>query len=239
MALTLDFAQYVFSEPYFGWLCRGVGMTLLVTVLTTVAALVLGAGVAAMRLSPRAFWRAAGAAYVAVFRNLPPLPLLLFLLYGLPGAVRSLAGLSLPSGVEFPLLIAGLSLNTSSYLAETLRSGVRAVAAEQWDAGRVLGLGRWAVLRLVIYPQALRISFPALGTRLIHNMKNSTLALALPLPVGYMEVVGQAGRIAGQTFAWAEPLLFAAAVHMSLALLLSFAVQRMARGEQRKVEAWR
>jgi polar amino acid transport system permease protein len=235
----MDFHDYVFADPYFGWLLRGVAMTLLVTALTTVASLLLSFVVASWRLSPRTFWRAIGTAYVAIFRNLPPLPLLLFLLFGLPEAFRAVTGLPLPLGTEFPLLIAGLSLNTSAYLAETIRSGVRAVPAEQWDAGRVLGLPRRTVLRRIIYPQALRIALPALGTRLIHNMKNSTLALALPLSVNYLEVVGQAGRIAGQTFAWAEPLLFAAGVHMTLALSLGLVVSRLARRAELRVEVAR
>ncbi|MBI5722598.1 MAG: amino acid ABC transporter permease [Planctomycetes bacterium] len=235
----MDFRHYVFADPYFGWLLRGVAVTLLIAVLTTAASLLLGFMVASRRLSRQPFWRTAGVVYVAVFRNLPPLPLLLFLLFGLPQAFRAATGMPLPAGAEFPLLIAGLSLNTSAYLAETIRSGVRAVPTEQWDAGRVLGLRPRTVLLCVIYPQALRIALPALGTRLIHNMKNSSLALALPLPVGCMEVVGQAGRIAGQTFAWTEPLLFAAAVYMTLALSLGFVVSRLSRGAQRRVEVLR
>ncbi len=74
-------------------------------------------------------------------------------------------------------------------------------------------------------------------TRLIHNMKNSAIALVLPLAVDNMEVVGQAGRIAGQTFAWAEPLIFAAAVHLTLAVSMGFFVNKLAGITQRKVEA--
>jgi ABC-type amino acid transport system permease subunit len=61
----------------------------------------------------------------------------------------------------------------------------------------------------------------------------------LPLSVNYLEVVGQAGRIAGQTFAWAEPLLFAAAVHLTLALSLGLVVSRLARRAERRVEVAR
>ncbi len=70
-------------------------------------------------------------------------------------------------------------------------------------------------------------------------MKNSSIALVLPLPVNRMEVVAQAGRIAGQTFAWAEPLLLAAAVHLALALFIGVLVNRLARKAQMKVEVAR
>ena len=75
-----------------------------------------------------------------------------------------------------------------------------------------------------------------LGNRLVHNMKNSTVALVLPLEVDSMEVLGQAGRVAGQTFAWAEPLIFAALVHLCLALLFGAIVNGLAARAQRKVE---
>lgn len=233
----MDFGQYVFGEPYFGWLCRGVVFTLLITALTTVLSLLLGTIVAGMRTAQGRLKPVIAKAYITAFRNIPPVPLLLFLVFAVPGLFRSLTGVAFPTGMEFGLLIAGLSLNTSAYIAEILRSGIRAVATEHYGAGRVLGLTPGQIRRWVIYPQAVRVALPALGTRMIHNMKNSAIALVLPLAVDRMEVVGQAGRIAGQTFAWAEPLIFAAAVHLTLAVLLGFVVNRLALITQRKVEA--
>jgi ABC-type amino acid transport system permease subunit len=139
--------------------------------------------------------------------------------------------------MEFGLLIAALSLNTSAYIAEILRSGIRAVAPQHHDAGRTLGLSPRRIRIFITYPQAIRIALPALGTRLIHNMKNSTIALVLPISVDRMELLGQAGRIAGQTFAWAEPLIFAAAAHLTLAVLLGLVVNKLATVAQYKVEA--
>ena len=89
----------------------------------------------------------------------------------------------------------------------------------------------------MIYPQAVRIVAPALASRFIHNVKNSTLALVVPLPVHMMEVVGQAGRIAGQTFSWAEPLIFAAGIHLLLALGLGRLLNSWASKEQARITA--
>lgn len=235
----MNFQQYVFAPPYFGWLCRGVQITLLITLLTTVFSLILGILVATLSTSSRQKKRLTAKIYIALFRNLPPVPLLLFLVFALPGAFRSLTGHVFPSGMEFSLLIAGLSLNTSAYIAEILRSGIQTIPSQQFSAARVLGLGPIETRVSVIYPQAIRVTLPALGNRLIHNMKNSALALVLPLPLANMEVLGQASRVAAQTFAWAEPLLFAATVHLSLALLLSLAVNKLARDAQRKIEVAR
>jgi general L-amino acid transport system permease protein len=98
-----------------------------------------------------------------------------------------------------------------------------------------LGLAPRVIRRRVIYPQAVRIAAPALTSRLIHNMKNSTMAVIVPLPVGTMEIVGQAGRIGGQTFAWAEPLLAVACVHLLLALALGTVLNGWALREQAKI----
>ncbi len=231
----MDFARYVFSDPWFSWLCRGVLMTLFITLVTGISALALGTLVCAARTSSRPWLRMAGRLWINVFRNLPPVPLVLFVVLALPGAWLRLTGSTFPPDNELVLLLIGLSLNTSGYLAEVLRSGFEAVPPNQFDSARVLGLSRFTCLVTVISPQALRICLPALGNRLIHNMKNSTVALVVPLSTDSMELVGQAGRIAGQTFAWAEPLVFAAAVHLLLALGLSAALNVMAARAQEKV----
>ncbi len=239
MELNVDFERYVMSEPYLGWLISGVGMTIIIATLSGVISLLLGVAVTTARISERQFPRWAARIYICIFRNLPPVPLLLFLVFALPGLYRTVFGISFPRGMEFGLLIAGLALNTSAYLAEILRGGVRGVQAQHWDAAKVCGLSRSKTLLLVVYPQALRITLPAIGTRLIHNMKNSSIALVLPLAPMYMDVTSQAGRIAGQTFAWAEPLIFAAGAYLILTVVLSILINRLASRSQLKVEPTR
>jgi His/Glu/Gln/Arg/opine family amino acid ABC transporter permease subunit len=235
----MDLSRYVFADPYLGWLLLGTAMTLLLSLVTTVAALAAGAAVSALTTCRSLALRIVGFTFVNVFRNLPPVPLILFLVLGVPGAWLRMTGEPFPTGWEFPLLVAGLSLNASAYVAEILRAGLSAVPRSQWDSCRVLGLGPVATRVRVIYPQALRVSLPALGNRLVHNVKNTTIALVVPLPLDRLEVVGQAGRIAGQTFAWTEPLLFAAAVHLLLAFFLGRVVNTAARRAQAKVEVAR
>jgi His/Glu/Gln/Arg/opine family amino acid ABC transporter permease subunit len=231
----VDFGRYVFSDPYLAWLCRGVAMTLLISLASACGAAVIGAAVLRCQLSPRRPLRALGAAFVMVFRNLPLVPLLLFVTFGLPGMWRELTGSALPRGLELYLLVLALALNTAAYVVEIVRAGITSIEPEQVEAARVLGLPPRAVRRRIIYPQALRITAPALASRFIHNMKNSTLALIVPLPVGAMELVGQAGRIAGETFSWAEPLIAAACVHVVLALALGRLLNRWASREQKRI----
>jgi His/Glu/Gln/Arg/opine family amino acid ABC transporter permease subunit len=233
----MDFGRYVFADPYFGWLCRGVLMTLVISLASGTAAALLGLGLVRLRLASRRAARTAAAAFVTAFRNLPLVPLLLFLTFGLPNLWSQLAGSPFPRGLELLLLLTGLSANTGAYFAEILRAGVSGVAPQHHDVARTMGLSTATIRWYVVYPQAVRIVAPALATRWIHNMKNSAMALVVPLPLGMMEVVGQAGRIAGETFSWVEPLIVVAAIHLLLSLGAGYLLNRWASRAQARVEA--
>jgi ABC-type amino acid transport system permease subunit len=212
-------------------------MTLIITGLSAGLALVLAWAVLRCQISARPYLRWAGFVYVIVFRNLPLVPLLLLLTFAVPHLWFWCWHHTFPRGLELYVVVFGLALNTAGYLSEILRAGVNSVPTEQMGAAKTLGLSAALVRRRVIYPQAIRITAPALNTRLIHNMKNSTLALVVPLPLDRMELAGQASRIAGQTFSWAEPLIFVASVHLGLAVGCGWALGRWAAKEQRKIEA--
>lgn len=232
----MDFGRYVFSAPYWEWLCCGVAMTIIIALSSSVLAALVSLVVLRSQLAGARWLRALGVAFVLVFRNLPMVPLLLLLSFGVPGLWRQLWGQPLPRGLELPLLLVGLALNTAAYFAEILRAGVGAVSQQQVEAARTLGLRPRSIRRRVVYPQAIRIVGPALASRFIHNMKNASFAVVVPLPLGSMEVVGQAGRIAGQTFSWPEVLVVAAAVYLALALGASRLLERFTRNAAMCVE---
>src|SRR5690242_17236689 len=131
---------YVFAQPYFAWLCRGLAMTLTMAAASGTLALLLGFLVLRCRTATNRSARIAGAGFVLVFRNLPLVPFLLFLTAALPGFWHQIMRRPLRPGFELPMVLLGLALNTAAYLAEILRPGVEAVAPEQMDAARTLGL---------------------------------------------------------------------------------------------------
>ncbi len=230
----MNLGKYVFSEPYFGWLINGIGNTLLISFLSGSLALLLGillTSSAKQQGKPSTF----SIVFTDIFRNIPPVPMLLLLSIGLPQIFSKFLHYSLPSGFEFKILILGLSLNTAAYISEILIAGLKGVPIQQYEAGASLGLGRMKTFFLILLPQAFRISFPALSTRLIHNMKNSSIALVLPLNLDRMELMGQSSRIAGQTFAWAEPLIFSTAIYLLIAYALSVTLARISAVIDRKV----
>ncbi len=231
----MNFSEYVFSAPYLHWLISGAQYTIIIAGLTSIVSLIIGCLVCFLHISKQKLYHVCALIYINIFRNIPPLPFLLFLVFGLPGIYTLLTGNIFPRNTVFMLLILGISLNTAAYLAEIFRSGLKGVPKSTIDSARVLGLKPSDIRLHILLPQALRISFPALGTRLIHNMKNASIALVLPLDVNHMEVMGQAGRIAGQTFTWAEPLIFAASVYLVLTMMLQGVITFFSQGMQKKI----
>ncbi len=215
-------------------LLGGLGLTVLLTALTSASSLALGIGVGTLRLSGRPIVRRSAGVFVDVFRNIPALVLIIFWAFAVPNLfsaevrraiffdnspaiwARQLTGLALP---YYALAAAiGLTLNTSAYLAELFRAGVGTIPQAIVDAARSLGATPSALFWRVLLPQGLRAAFPAITTRLIHNMKNTALAAFVAVPEFF-----QATQTAiSQSFQAVEILFLAAAIYWLLSL--SFAV---------------
>ncbi len=96
---------------------------------------------------------------------------------------------------EFMTLFIGLSIYTGTYIAETLRGAVMAVASGQGEAAAALGLTRGQSFRLVVLPQATRIALPSIVSELLNLVKNSSLGVA----VGYPDLVSVGNTAMNQT----------------------------------------
>ena len=98
---------------------------------------------------------------------------------------------------QFAALLLGLVLYTAAFIAEIVRAGIQAVSKGQVEAARAIGLKPFQSLRLVIFPQALRVIIPPLISQYLNLTKNSSLAIAIGYPdlfaVGRI-MINQAGR---------------------------------------------
>jgi general L-amino acid transport system permease protein len=98
---------------------------------------------------------------------------------------------------QFSALLLGLVLYTAAFIAEIVRAGIQAVSRGQVEAARAIGLRSMQSLRLVIFPQALRVIIPPLISQYLNLTKNSSLAIAIGFPdlfaVGRI-MINQAGR---------------------------------------------
>jgi len=113
--------------------------------------------------------------------------------------VPTLRGLNYRGGArmspEYAALLFGLVFYTGAFIAEIVRAGIQAVSKGQVEAARALGLRPLLVLRLVVFPQALRVIIPPLTSQYLNLAKNSSLAVA----IGYPDLFSIGGTIFNQT----------------------------------------
>ena len=96
---------------------------------------------------------------------------------------------------SFTALLSGLVIYTAAFIAEVVRGGIQAVRRGQLEAARALGLSEGDTLRLVVFPQALRVIVPPLTSQYLNLTKNSSLAIA----VGYPDLFKVGTTMANQT----------------------------------------
>ncbi|MGO4613478.1 amino acid ABC transporter permease [Nocardia sp. 2YAB30] len=157
-------------------------VTIKLTVLSAIGALILGTIVAGLRVSPVPVARWVGTAYVTIFRNTPLTLIIVFMSLGLYTTMGwRLAGEGPDSVAQnnFRFAVIGLSIYTAAFVCESLRSGINTVPMGQSEAGRSLGFGFVQNLRLIVLPQAFRSVIAPLGSVLIALTKNSTIASAI------------------------------------------------------------
>ena len=152
-----------------------VWVTIQLSVLSAIGALIIGTIVAVLRVSPVAVLRGIGTSYVNIFRNTPLTVLLTLCVLGL----SLLVGLQLSQDLSkdaFRWAVVGLSAYHAAFVCEAIRSGVNTVPAGQAEAARSIGLTFTQSLREVLLPQAFRGSIAPLGSVLIALIKNTTVA---------------------------------------------------------------
>jgi len=118
---------------------------------------------------------------------------------------------------EFMSLWSGLVIYTSAFIADVVRAGIQAVPKGQVEAARALGLNGFQTLRLVVFPQALRVIVPPLTSHYLNLTKNSSLAVA----VGFPDLFSVSGTILNQSGRAVEVIALAMSIYLSLSLLTS------------------
>ncbi|MGW3959740.1 amino acid ABC transporter permease [Amycolatopsis sp. NPDC005003] len=138
-------------------------------VLSAVGSLIWGTILAMLRVSPVPVFRAVGTAYVTIARNTPLTLVFAFFVFAYP--LLDIVKLD-----YFPAAVTALTVYTSAFICEVVRSGINTVPVGQAEAGRALGLTFGQILGQVVLPQALRSVVPPLISTLIALLKNTTIA---------------------------------------------------------------
>jgi polar amino acid transport system permease protein len=200
------------------FLVSGVGMTLALSVSAILISVMMGLLLAVSLLSSYTALRWTARTYVECFRAIPLLVLLLWVYYGLP----------VVSGLQFGAFAAGvmsLALSDAAFEAEVFRAGLQSVAKGQREAAETLGLSRWATLRYVVFPQAIRTILPALGNQFVYVLKMSSLVSV----IGLQEFTRRANELNVTEYRPLEIYTFLVVEYLLLILLASWGVRRLER----------
>ncbi len=191
---------------HFGDLLAGFVITLELTALGFLGAVLLGTLMAIFRVAPITPLRVVGAVYVEFFRNIPLLALLIVVVFGLPDI-----------GVTYSLFASAalcLALSGAAFVCEAMRGGINTVSAGQAEAARSIGLTFTQSLRFVVLPQAFRSMVQPLVNVFIGVALSSSLAAA----VGVSELTNRTQQLNLQYAEAVASFLVAGAAYLLLAL---------------------
>jgi len=208
----------VLSGKYLDWLISGVKVTIQLSALSIVLSFLLGLVIAVMRMSRvrPVRWFALG--YLEFFRNTPLLVQIFFWYFGsyklLPTAVNDWL---VSTNFEFASAVIALTIYTSAFIAEDIRSGVLSIPKEQMEAARSSGFSYIRSMRYIILPQAVRITIPPLINQFLNLTKNSSLAMT----IGVAELTYQARQVESYTFKGFEAFTAATVVYLALSVTIT------------------
>lgn len=170
LLLDVDFGlQHVETSDWGGLL-----VTLVVSITGIAASLPLGILLALGRQSGMPVVRSLSIAFIELWRGVPLITVLFMSSVMLP--------LFFPDGTVLDKLLRaliGISLFAAAYMAEVVRGGLQAIPKGQYEGAMALGLGWWQSMRLIILPQALKISIPNIVGNFIGLFKDTTLVLII------------------------------------------------------------
>jgi polar amino acid transport system permease protein len=228
----------------FNAVLSGVGMTILVTIVAFVGALLLGLVIESMRLSGNRVLYEFATFYVEIVRGLPMLVLLYYIAFvGAPGFVDAinwsgrtlfnmgvthafaseLASFSIRNMSFGTRAVIALIIGYSAFIAEIYRAGIESVHHEQSEAALSLGMNRWQTLVLVVFPQAFRNVIPPLGNDFIAMLKDSALVSVL----GVQDITRLGDTYASSTFRFFETYNVVAFLYLLMTVALSIFVRTL------------
>jgi len=220
-----DFAQNV--SAMLPLLSKGAVLTLELSLITAVLALLAGSLIGVGAVSRRRWLSGLANGYIWVIRGTPLLVQLFISYFGLATVINRLAGFELVGA--FGAALIALVINTTAYNAETLRGGIQSVDSGQWDAAASVGMTRVKIMRRIVLPQAFQNSLSSLGNNLVVLIKDTSLVGAITL----IELTYAARNVVFQTGRAFLPFLVAAAFYLLMISLVSIGMKGWERYLQR------
>ncbi|HEX2050864.1 MAG TPA: amino acid ABC transporter permease [Actinomycetota bacterium] len=229
--LGLAFLSYGFDTEFMarwaGFIVKGAGLTVVISVAAIALAVSLALLGALGRLSKLAIFNGPASFYVSFVRGTPLIVQIYFVYLALPqiaiDAPPWLYQLLILDVV--PAGIIALGINYGAYMTEIFRAGITSVGHGQVEAAHALGMTTTQTMRRIVLPQAVRVIIPPTGNEFIAMLKDSALVGILGTP----ELFFRATKVGRQDFRIMETLVVAAAIYWLLTSVFSFFQSRLER----------
>ena len=230
----LDFFRDVVNivTEHYPFLLRGVGYTMLIAMVGTLAGLVIGLATGVVRTCPlsknsvvRILQKVINgiiAVYVEVFRGTPMMVQAMVIYWGYAFAT---------GGSQLPLVPSGIlivSINTGAYMAEIVRGGIISVDKGQFEGAAAVGMTHWQTMLYIVLPQVLRNILPSVANEFVINIKDTSVLNV----IGVTELYYFAGIIKRESFQTFQTYFVVCVIYF----VLTFTVTRILRLFERKLE---
>ena len=195
---------------YWNYFLKGTGYTILISVVSVFFGSILGVVLSFMRMSKNKIVHFVATAYVEFVRGTPMMIQVMFIYF----AVGYL--------VNIPALASGIiavSLNSAAYICEIIHSGLNSVPKGQSEAARSLGMSKKIAMRQIIFPQALKNIWPALGNEFITVIKESSIVSI----IGVSDLIFQTRVVTSVSYRGIAPLV----VTMIIYFILTFSLTKL------------
>lgn len=216
-----DFKLNFIDESRYLYILKGLGNTIIISLLAVVVGIAIGFLVAIIRSNhdKTGHMKIANVickVYLTVIRGTPTMIQLLIIYYVI------FASVNVPKVV---VAFIAFGLNSGAYVAEIVRSGIMAVDQGQFEAGRSLGLNYKQTMRHIVMPQAFKNVLPALGNEFIVLLKETSISGY----IGLTDLTHGGDIIRGITYSAMMPLLAVALIYLLLVMGLSYVLGRLER----------
>lgn len=191
-------------------LLYGLGQTLLCSILALFFSLIIGSFFAIFEVVPSKTLRVIARIYIEVFRNIPLLVITMFFYVVIPMFFVKVNG--------FTAGTIGLTIYTSAFIAETVRSGIQSVDSGQMEGSRANGMTFTQAMRYIVLPQAFGIVIPPLGNQFINLVKNSSV---LAFVAGF-DLMYQGNTIASTSFDTLNAYFVVGVLYLIITMPLSY-----------------
>ena len=221
----------ILTEHY-PFLLRGVGYTMLIAMVGTIAGLVIGLATGVVRTCPlsknpvvRFIQRLVNgiiAVYVEVFRGTPMMVQAMVIYWGYAFAT---------GGQQLPLVPSGIlivSINTGAYMAEIVRGGIISVDKGQFEGAAAVGMTHWQTMLYIVLPQVMRNILPSVANEFVINIKDTSVLNV----IGVTELYYFAGIIKRQNFQTFQTYFVVCVIYF----ILTFTVTRILRWIEQKMD---